>query len=228
VRSAFEQRATALIPKATLEALPAFRSLAARAVAPPAATGKSRKEKAGSQASLPQMGPAASSSSPGSSPGKPAAQPSSTSGTANTTVTPPVPTPPAPASRPAASAPLTAAEKEKMSAARRLLGEEGKTKDLRQAFQLARKVADAHPESSEAQLLAAEAAYRISRWGDAATYFHRGGDPGESQPELLFYMAVSLYESGDSTGAAAALRRSLPNLQRTPYVDGYARKILGT
>jgi hypothetical protein len=41
-------------------------------------------------------------------------------------------------------------------------------------------------------------------------------------------MAVSLYESGDATGAAAALRRSLPNLQRTPYVDGYARKILGT
>jgi hypothetical protein len=123
--------------------------------------------------------------------------------------------------------PMTGAERDRMAQARKLLTEEGKVKELRQAFQLASEVADAHPESVEAQHLAAETAYRISRWADAARYFRRGGEPGEDQPELLFYMAVALYESGDQAGAAAVLKRSLPNLQHTPYVDGYARKILG-
>ena len=114
-----------------------------------------------------------------------------------------------------------------MAQARKLLGQNSKVKDLKQAYDLAREVADAHAESVEAQHLAAEAAYRISRWADAARYFRRGGEPGENQPELQFYMAVSLFESGDAAGAAAILKRSLPNLQRSPYVDAYARKILG-
>ena len=38
---------------------------------------------------------------------------------------------------------------------------------------------------------------------------------------------VSLYESGDRTAAAAVLRRALPNLQRSPYIEAYGRKILG-
>jgi hypothetical protein len=41
-------------------------------------------------------------------------------------------------------------------------------------------------------------------------------------------MAVSLYESGDAAGAATVLKRALPNLKRTPYVDSYTRKILGS
>jgi hypothetical protein len=40
-------------------------------------------------------------------------------------------------------------------------------------------------------------------------------------------MAVSLYEMGDAVDAAAALKRSLPNLQKTPYVEAYAKRILG-
>ena len=131
------------------------------------------------------------------------------------------------AAAPAEPRPLTAEERDKMAQARKLLGLESKVKDLRQAYDLAREVADAHAESVEAQHLAAEAAYRISRWADAARYFRRGGEPGENQPELQFYMAVSLFESGDTAGAAAILKRSLPNLQRSPYVDAYARKILG-
>jgi hypothetical protein len=140
------------------------------------------------------------------------------------------PTPPA--ASPAATAPaapkgLSDADRQKLEQARQLLGDQRTAKELRQAFELARGVADAHPESKEAQLLAAEGAYRISRWKEASTYFQRGGDPGEDQPERLFYMAVALYESGDRAGAAALLKRSLPNLKRTAYVDGYAKKILG-
>jgi hypothetical protein len=128
---------------------------------------------------------------------------------------------------PAGAKPLSAAELEKLEQARKLLSEQHPLKEMRQAFDLAREVADAHPEFREAQHLAAEGAYRLSRWSDATTYFQRGGDPGVDKPERLFYLAVCLYESGNSTAATAALKRALPNLQRTPYVDSYVKKILG-
>jgi len=99
--------------------------------------------------------------------------------------------------------------------------------DLREALRLARELADAHPDSKEAQYLAGEAAYRNSRWPEAAAYFRRGGPPGDDHPELLFYMAVAFYEVGDQPGAASALKRSLPNLQKTPFVESYVKRILG-
>jgi hypothetical protein len=122
---------------------------------------------------------------------------------------------------------ITEADLKKLSQARRSLAEQRPAKELKEAFQIAREVADAHPGFREAQHLAAEGAYRLSRWSDAASYFRRGGDPGEDEPERLFYMAVALFESGDSTGAITVLKRALPNLRRTPYVDSYSRKILG-
>jgi len=76
--------------------------------------------------------------------------------------------------------------------------------------------------------VAGEAAYRNARWQDAVAYFRRAGDPGDSRPELLFYMAVAYYESGDRASAATVLRRSLPNLKRSEFVDSYTKKILGT
>ena len=108
---------------------------------------------------------------------------------------------------------------------RRLLAT-GVQEELREGLTLARELADANPGSREAQHLAAEAAYRSARWQDAASYFKRGGDPGDARPELLFYLAVALYESGEREAAASALERSLPNLERTPYVDAYAKRIL--
>ena len=141
---------------------------------------------------------------------------------------PPAAAPAGPATATAAR-PLTDDERKKQESARKIL--DGRTNDARQlgeAFQLAREVADAHPEQRSAQLLAGEAAYRISRWSDAAEYLSHAGGPGDDQPELLFYLAVSLFESGAGAGVAAPpLRRALPNLQRSPYVDGYTKKILG-
>jgi len=205
-RAALEQRLVARIPVATLRSIPVFRPLADRKEAESALSTKPADPK-------PRRGRA--DPPPAASPPRVTAAP--------------------PESAPAASTPtgpaeprvLTPAERDRMAEARRLLGQESKVKELRQAYDLAREVAEAHAESVEAQHLAAEAAYRISRWADAARYFRRGGEPGENQPELQFYMAVSLFESGDAAGAAAILKRSLPNLQRSPYVDEYARKILG-
>lgn len=210
-RAALEQRLAARIPAATLRSIPAFQALAGRKEAQPQPAGeepKARRGQAGStdKASPPPprvtAAPSPASSSPSSGPAMVAAEP-------------------------AGPRAITAGERDRMAEARRLLGQDSKVKDLKQAYEMAREVADAHPESVEAQHLAAEAAYRISRWADAARYFRRGGEPGESQPELQFYMAVALFESGDAQSAAAILKRSLPNLQRTPYVDAYARKILG-
>jgi tetratricopeptide (TPR) repeat protein len=119
---------------------------------------------------------------------------------------------------------LPAGEAAKLEQARKLLGEARRRGDLDEPFRLAREVADARASHREAQFLVAAIAYRSSRWADAVRYFRRGGEPDSA--EMLFYLAVSLYETGDPEGAAGALRRSLPGLERTPFVDGYVTKIL--
>jgi tetratricopeptide (TPR) repeat protein len=209
VRTALEQRLAARIPAPTLESSPqAFRALAKK---PAGQTAAPAPKGAPAAAAPAQLQPRDSRQA--------AAPPPAPSGS----------TQPAPiAARPPGPRPLSDEEKGKLESVRKALGETGKGKELRQVFQTAREVADAHPESVEAQRLAGEAAYRLSRWSDAVAYLQRGGGLPDSEPELLFYLAVSLFESGDRAAAAAALRRSLPNLQRTPYIDAYARKILGS
>jgi tetratricopeptide (TPR) repeat protein len=132
----------------------------------------------------------------------------------------------APPALPRPLSPLSAAERESMARSEKLLAATA-IPDLREALRLARELADAHPDSKEAQYLAGAAAYRNSRWPEAAAYFRRGGPPGDDHPELLFYMAVAFYEVGDQPGAASALKRSLPNLQKTPFVESYVKRILG-
>jgi len=123
--------------------------------------------------------------------------------------------------------PLTEVERKKLIQARQLLAERRTAKELKEAYQLAREVADAHPELKEAQHLAAEGAYRISRWSDALAYFRRGGDPDRVAALLRPLPDVRAVESWDAAGAAAALKRALPNLKRTAYVDSYVGKIQG-
>jgi predicted Zn-dependent protease len=99
-------------------------------------------------------------------------------------------------------------------------------RDLDSVLQVAREVADAHPGSLEAQRFAGEVAYRASRWPEAAAYLQRGSEPDE--PQLLFYLAVALHETGQAQEAARVLRKALPGIQRTPFVDSYIGRILGT
>ncbi|HEV7784443.1 MAG TPA: hypothetical protein VGQ28_03845 [Thermoanaerobaculia bacterium] len=239
LRTALEARLVARLPAATLESEAAFRPLVAKK-APAGGTAKKtdspalvakKNDPAPAVLKRPVL-PAATTPAPATA----APPPTGTAAGVATPIMGP-PAPPAPAAKtPAAetkstakpeSKPITDAERKKMDQARQLLSQERPAKELKQAFELAREVADAHPGAKEAQHLAAEAAYRISRWSDAAAYFHRGGDPGEDEPERLFYLAVALHELGDDTAAAAALKRALPNLRRTPYVDSYAKTILG-
>lgn len=208
LKAALGPRLAARIPAATLQGVPAFRGLATPKVETPAQAGKTRRGKE-------DPSPAAPASVPVQAPAQAALPPAAT--VLGSALDP----------APATSQAPTPEERGKMEQARKLLTEQVSVRELRPAFQMAREVADAKPALREAQHLAAEAAYRLSRWDDAATYFRRGGDPGEDQPELLFYLAVSLFESGDAGGAVAALKRSLPNLRQTDYVKDYQKKILG-
>lgn len=123
-------------------------------------------------------------------------------------------------------APLGDDDRSRLERARTLLGSARTSGELSQAWALAREVADRNPDAADAQHLAAEIAYRSSRWSDAVGYYQRGGEP--ERPEQLFYLAVSLYESGAAGEAAAVLEKALPRLRRTPFVTGYAERILGS
>jgi tetratricopeptide (TPR) repeat protein len=109
---------------------------------------------------------------------------------------------------------------------REMLGAARTVGDLAEAEGLATDLADRNPGSPEAQLLAAEVAYRMSRWSEAADYFNRAGTIDPVRSDLLFYMAVALYESNDSEAARTALRAALPRLKRTAFVNAYIEKIL--
>lgn len=121
---------------------------------------------------------------------------------------------------------LSPQDRERLDRARELMAEARNRSELDEPFRLAQEVAESRPGSREAQHLTAVIAYRGARWADAVRYFRRGGDPEEDHPEMLFYMAVALYESGESEAAAEVLRRSLPHLEPTPFVQSYRSKIL--
>jgi tetratricopeptide (TPR) repeat protein len=110
---------------------------------------------------------------------------------------------------------------------RKALDEADASGDLEEPIRLAVDLSDRYPAFREVQFLAGEALYRGGRWEGAVEHFRRGGEPTTEQPLLLFYFAVSLFESGETEDAAKALREALPLLERTPFVDSYVATILG-
>ena len=110
--------------------------------------------------------------------------------------------------------------------ARALLEQARTVGDLEEALGLARRTADADGTDSEAQILAGEIAYRASRWEDAVYYLERAGELDDARPEILFFLAVALYETGRDERARVALQAALPDLSRTPFVNRYVDKIL--
>ncbi|MCP4900617.1 MAG: hypothetical protein GY906_26940, partial [bacterium] len=99
--------------------------------------------------------------------------------------------------------------------------------EYQQAMESAAQLAETHRESTEAQLLAAEVAYRLKRWSQAVHYFDRAGNIPTGRPSLSFYNAVALYESGNLEDAKQALESCIDRIQRTPYVDSYIERIQG-
>ena len=101
----------------------------------------------------------------------------------------------------------------------------GTRSELENAFDETQLLADQQPQIVEVQLLAAEIAYRLSRWDAAVKFFERGGVAATSRPELQFYLAVALYESGDRSAAQEMLRLCLSRLEPTDFVRAYATRI---
>ncbi len=201
---------------------------AAAPASPPAST-PVRPAPGSPAASLPTAPKPPAGAAPQVAPPAPvASRPAAAGAPAPTVPTPPAqkpaalpPTPPAPAALPPEA-------QSQLAAARDLQAKAATAGDLTAASALAQKVADAHPESSEAQFLVAEIAYRASRFPEVITYMRRGGDPGASNPTLLFYLAIAQYETGDRAAARTTLERCLQKIQRTPFVERYAQKILAT
>lgn len=136
--------------------------------------------------------------------------------------------------KPTESEVLQPVEQAQVTRARQILTEAQQAGALDEARTLAQPVADAHPGRSDLQQLVGEIAYRSSRWREAADYLSRGlgrdlasgTGPRVERPELLFYLAVSLYESGRPAEARAPLERALPRIERTRFVDQYVERIL--
>lgn len=241
VRAAFEQQVAQRIPAPTLATSPTFRALADAGGKEGAKKGK--RGKAALTEAPPAVAPPATKPAPppsprpdptAAAPASPTPPPSAASARPPAAAAPsaggnppmaPAPSAAAPAPPPAAPAALTPLERATLGAAREKMSAAKVAEDLRAAFGEAKRVADAHPTSVEANALTGEIAYRGSQWPDAVRYLRLAGPPS-GQPLLGFYLAVALYETGDRPAAAAVLRPLLSQLQHTPYVEGYARKIL--
>jgi tetratricopeptide (TPR) repeat protein len=98
--------------------------------------------------------------------------------------------------------------------------------DLERAGALVEEVLATHPGHREAELLGGEIAYRGSRWSEAVRHFETAGDPGDERCHLVFYYAVSLYESGRPDEAAAQMERCDGRLDSSAFVDRYRNLIL--
>ncbi len=137
----------------------------------------------------------------------------------------PSPPPAPPAVEPAAGEP-TPAERARLDALTKQLAGARRAGELDAAFTEASALADRRPGLAEAQRIAGEIAYRMSRWREAATYLGRAGLDPAVRPELSFYLAVARFESGDLEGAKRALAGALPRLAPSPFVDSYRRRIM--
>ncbi len=174
----------------------------------------------------------AEASGAGAAPATPPRQPAAT-----TTAKPPASgaAPPAATAPPAAAAvaggppggALPSADETTLARAQSMLSRARTAAEIEEAYDVASELAARYPNHPRVQHTTAEIAYRASRWTDAVRYFRRGGDPGEAQPLLLFYYAVSLWESGNRQEAAAVMRRCDGKLRPTPFVQAYRDKILG-
>lgn len=138
---------------------------------------------------------------------------------------------PAPADFPKAGSPpalAAAPDQDRLDAARRRVAERPERPVVEAELEAVRAIADRSPGDTAAARLAGDLAYLLGSWPVCADYYERAGDPGPEQPLGRFYMAVCFFETGERERAAALLAPSAARLKRSPFVDSYLSRILGT
>ncbi len=101
----------------------------------------------------------------------------------------------------------------------------GSLDELIEIFSRLRRVAEEYPDHGGVQHLAGELAYRVKLWPESRNYFERGGEIAKARPDLRFYYAVVLFETGDVLEAAAVLEECLPGLTVDDFIRDYAERI---
>ncbi len=186
----------------------------------------------GPVAARPEGNPAANpATNPPASLETEAAAAGSTESSAPPPATDPVSAPPpaaAASSAPPPVAPRSAGEEAEVELARRALGTATSRADLDAAIAELSPVAEGRPDDAEVQTVLATLAYRTSNWGLCARSFSRSGPAAADPPLSRFYRAVCLYEIGDRPGAVRALGDAGDRIKRTPFVDAYLKRILGS
>jgi len=139
---------------------------------------------------------------------------------------PPVPAPPAAtptvvaASKPAEQEPTPAAIAAVLKTA-----EEGKAAE---AAEQLRGWAARFPKSRDVRKALLEAACLAKEWKVAADQVARVEPFQDGEEASMFYAAVSLYQTGSADAAKGLMARARPKIGTNPFVEHYAKKILGT
>lgn len=126
----------------------------------------------------------------------------------------------APATAASATAPATAPSNVAQAAAR--LVAEGRSRD---AVPMLSEALTREPGRRDLRLLLLQAGALSSNWPVGVAQVAALRPFLDSEVVPMFYGAVSLFESGRLTEARELLKRALPRLTRSAYVDQYARRI---
>jgi hypothetical protein len=135
-----------------------------------------------------------------------------------------VPVPPAAAEQRVDASSL---DQERLHEARRNVAARPERAVLETELEAVRAIADRNAGDAASARLAGDLAYLLGNWPVCADYYQRAGDPGPDQPLGRFYMAVCLFETGQTEPAALLIAPSADRLKRSPFVDAYLSRILG-
>lgn len=83
------------------------------------------------------------------------------------------------------------------------------------------------PGKRDLRLLLLQASVLASDWQTAIAQLPMAQPFADSEPVAMFYAAVALFENGREAEARELMARAAPRLAPSPYVDAYAKKILG-
>ena len=120
----------------------------------------------------------------------------------------------------------SSADQSAMADIRKTARAAGKREEFEHALASARPIADRYPGEAEFQQLVGELAYRTGAWKTGADYLQRPDGHTPADPTLRFYLAVCQFESGEIVAAERTASKGLEKLPRTPFVEGYLKKIL--